>query len=1810
MVRILDLLADPSDIGEGVAQNNIGLFADPTDIGIEPPPQSRAPQSPQTSTPAAPRQYDEIDAYQDVTDYMELMGGPPTEGEVERQGALARYRDGQLRAYQQLYRESPPGNVVLRAVDTMWFDLGATLKAFYYDAIKGDSDAANRVMLSADARRQALAEFDKESVLGETLARGVVNTPASLATGAYGAVAGMTVGNPVGGAVAASAYRAGAGARAEVLADGGTEREANITGAIVAGIEAGVTLGFGAAGRGGLESLLGSGIKWRGLRTAVSQVGAEFSEEQIIEQLSMSVDGVVRGKWPTAEERLQAAIDTAVQTLLGMGAMTGASKVIDFIENPSRKNAREIGLGDVEKAADRRAMADGIQQRAAQMATQLTEQQAEAQDVEVQAGVRGEPDQEVRGGFGVEGDAEGDTYRHVSAVDFDAFDEGRDSGGNYAGPGAYLLPPGQEHVATVYSNRLKRRTFRIIDKDSRAAVEAAIADGDTAKIDEWIALTDRKQTEDQKRAKKWKEVGDFLRMLRNYGPDGAVLEFQFTPQKTLDLGDFDNKGLEIAAVDKTAIEQSAKQLNPDYKSIEGERHSSWDFYRHLQRQLGYNGAQEAVRGAGFDSITFIHHASKETGVDKYPVMVALDFDAPKRVKRSAAPQGDATQTEQSAITQEAPSTAASQVQPAQPNIISKGGKYPDDMWARAQSVRESLAEFAKKRGVQRFWEGSAQEMGYGPKDVPIFGLQYPTEGPQLAVVKNAGISELDWRIWRLSEFRPPRPTEGMLRSNVDKYIAEAEALLASLQGNPPQTPTDAVTQAAAVAVPYNAQDAPGAAGIVPGAQIPAQPRGDAIGASWRSDSPAVEAAIEGARFRPTVQSRWEQLKESAKELAGAFRSRRRFLDEKGNPADATTAEYLRLGEAARSASKTAAVEAMAGYMKPLGGPEQYGLFSRVLLLRDLKRDIDSGKYGDTGLLPFSYDDVSQVAADLAKAEAAAQATPAVAEALAARQAFIHSIRDMAVARKLLPEDVRDFDDYYHHQVIAYLKGSELVDGAAGATSLEDRRAGWQRGRKKLDPKKPISNDRLDYNTEFLDAEYAVVSSMLYKLRMAEVRDAIQGINDIKPRLQQEIEAEREERESRKGRLERQLKQLDPQNDAEAIAGLRKELDAIETESDMKRTWRDLVPEGYVVWQPDKGSVFFRGLTVAEDKLAELVESILASVDASFIKGHVTGERAFPSGLKQMLDTIDIPDIPGIRTALMVGGKKPEWVIPEHVAKELDAYGKSVDPGPVSQFSARVMQMWKRWQLNAPHRFLKYNLNNASGDTDILLAAAPKVLTFLPQAYREVKKLKPGKALTGDLAKAIEHGVIGSGFTSEIDTQGLSQSEVFDLLQGRLTNDVSARVRRILNRTRPEHISEWRENVYRFAAYKHFLSEVKAGRRPWGVTPFQIVEALYARGESPELIAARLSRDLLGDYGNRTVAGEYIRRHLIPFYSFQEINFQRYWNLFKNAVELGSREDLATTQGNQRPGDIASAAGKAIGKRAAYRTLQAGTMAMMYEAFITMYNKLVWPEEDRELAQNGRDQLHLILGRDREGNIITLRMQGAFSDVLGTFGLNVSDVLAVYEGDRPLADVPKETLKAASGKLVNSSLPIAKTIGESLIGYTLFPDPYEPRPLRDPREHLAGMAMPSWFYRKFVSDVPQRVNSTADLVHTLITYSTDPAEASYFASRHLVSEFLKQDGREDVRWAPNAKSNAIYYHKQAIKYGDDELAEKWLQEYKRLGGTAEGYKQSIKSSHPLSGLNAAEKKAFASSLTPEEKEVVKRSIDWYNRIYNKPPTPAR
>ena len=77
----------------------------------------------------------------------------------------------------------------------------------------------------------------------------------------------------------------------------------------------------------------------------------------------------------------------------------------------------------------------------------------------------------------------------------------------------------------------------------------------------------------------------------------------------------------------------------------------------------------------------------------------------------------------------------------------------------------------------------------------------------------------------------------------------------------------------------------------------------------------------------------------------------------------------------------------------------------------------------------------------------------------------------------------------------------------------------------------------------------------------------------------------------------------------------------------------------------------------------------------------------------------------------------------------------------------------------------------------------------------------------------------------------------------------------------------RENMLRLAAYRWFKQALKDGQRVYGASKPAEIDAI----DRPDDKAAKLARELIGDYGNISSAGQYIRRRLIPFYSWMEIN---------------------------------------------------------------------------------------------------------------------------------------------------------------------------------------------------------------------------------------------------------------------------------------------------------------------------------------------------
>ena len=69
----------------------------------------------------------------------------------------------------------------------------------------------------------------------------------------------------------------------------------------------------------------------------------------------------------------------------------------------------------------------------------------------------------------------------------------------------------------------------------------------------------------------------------------------------------------------------------------------------------------------------------------------------------------------------------------------------------------------------------------------------------------------------------------------------------------------------------------------------------------------------------------------------------------------------------------------------------------------------------------------------------------------------------------------------------------------------------------------------------------------------------------------------------------------------------------------------------------------------------------------------------------------------------------------------------------------------------------------------------------------------------------------------------------------------------------------------------------------------------------------------------------------------------------------------------------------------------------------------------------------------------------------------------------------------------------------------------------------------------------------------------------------------------------------------MRYDDFEKTKESLRAYFQAGGTRQGLKQSISMLAPLSGLNDAQKKQFVKWLSEEDKEHLKRAMQYYRGV---------
>jgi hypothetical protein len=275
--------------------------------------------------------------------------------------------------------------------------------------------------------------------------------------------------------------------------------------------------------------------------------------------------------------------------------------------------------------------------------------------------------------------------------------------------------------------------------------------------------------------------------------------------------------------------------------------------------------------------------------------------------------------------------------------------------------------------------------------------------------------------------------------------------------------------------------------------------------------------------------------------------------------------------------------------------------------------------------------------------------------------------------------------------------------------------------------------------------------------------------------------------------------------------------------------------------------------------------------------------------------------------------------------------------------------------------------------------------------------------------------------------------------------------------------------------------------------------------------------------------------------------------------------------------------------------------------VLMWNMLVHKDEWEELGEAKRRQMHLIIGRRDDGTIQTIRFQGALSDALSFFGLEdwPADMVDVAQGKATIQDKMIEPPKALATRAIQGIRPEPKMLFEGLTTQSLYPDPFTPRPIRDTTEHILRTFSLDSLYR-LAAGKPGRGNTMAKHmladIKSLLIYNADPGEQAYYNTRKMVFDWLDKKGIERSSGKPTKRSNALYYYRQALKYGDFKAAKRYLEKYYDLGGTARTLRSSIKRAHPLASIPARKRYSFRQSLGPQQAERLEQALKWYDLTY--------
>jgi len=700
-------------------------------------------------------------------------------------------------------------------------------------------------------------------------------------------------------------------------------------------------------------------------------------------------------------------------------------------------------------------------------------------------------------------------------------------------------------------------------------------------------------------------------------------------------------------------------------------------------------------------------------------------------------------------------------------------------------------------------------------------------------------------------------------------------------------------------------------------------------------------------------------------------------------------------------------------------------------------------------------------------------------------------------------------NYFRHQVLDYARAKTV----------------WGSGKKLKTPTgrghlKERKGSGLDINSDYLQAEHEVMAQMTYDIEVAKTIKAVDNNYNIIDKLKKEAK-------------------------------------------EKKVDWEDLIPEGYTIWQPREGNLFY------------LTESI-------------------PAKIAEMLNRDSMQEIgitkEQLNKVFAMGGKRKGYVIKEEIANTLDNLVTERSPNVIAVAHKNIIRKWKQWQLTSPRRYPKYNIRNMTGDADAVFVGRPSVFLKTPQAITELLDVYTNdKPLQGNVADWFDRG----GTISTLQAQEMDELHKFgkfiELHGKQKVNIFKNTWHKYWNVARIS--TDFRESILRYAAYLRFKEEMEQNTDGMP-NDFAASKPKEIRGlKDIKDRAYWMSNDLLGAYDRVGRLGQYMRENLFPFWSWKEVNFRRSIQLFMNAANDGK---LSSTVGRKALGSLA---------KAPYRVYRVGRFMIQAGAFLAMvqvWNHLMFGDEENDLPENVKNKPHIVFGRDKNGNVLYFSRIGALGDLLEWGNLDATPfyVNQFFKGKMSAKEVALDIAKAPVNTFMQGIEPFGKMAAELLTRRSFYPDAFKTHAIRDRGIHIArGFGLEN----EYTALMGKPSRKYKESIGTLFYYKVDPEEAAYRDIYGELMRFKHKIGKGGEGFWMSEKSNALYNVRLSMRYKDKNSARKYLKRYFELGGTTDGYVQSMMSMNPLYSLSNIEQNAFAEYLGTVGMAKMPKAIKYYVEI---------